>query len=111
MLLTLLAILLGADFISGLYHWIEQRYFDEQPRRPTRRTTGPTRSRSRLVRGLQEFGLIQSPRHHAGHHQPPYLTRYCTLTDYLNPVLDRLHVWRWAEWLVEKCFGIKVYNT
>lgn len=49
---------------------------------------------------LQRTGLIQSPAHHAGHHVPPHQTRYCTLTDWLNPLLDRIGFWRAIEQLV-----------
>lgn len=48
-------------------------------------------------RVLQEVGLIQSPRHHAGHHKAPSDRRYCVLTDWLNPALDALGVWRRLE--------------
>jgi hypothetical protein len=54
------------------------------------------------VRLLQEIGIIQSPRHHAGHHRVAS-ARYCSLTDYLNPILDRTGVWagleRALEWM------------
>lgn len=50
-----------------------------------------------VVRVLQEVGVIQSPKHHAGHHGPPHLRRYCVLTDWLNPVLDALRVWERLE--------------
>lgn len=51
----------------------------------------------RIVRVLQETGALQSPKHHAGHHRPPQLTRYCILTDWLNPILDALGVWARLE--------------
>jgi len=53
--------------------------------------TGP------LLKTLQKIGVFQSPRHHAGHHRMPTDTRYCTLTDWLNPILDRLNVWNGLE--------------
>jgi ubiquitin-conjugating enzyme E2 variant len=49
---------------------------------------------------LQETGLIQSPKHHAGHHRPPHRTRFCPLTDWLNPTLDALRVWERLERLL-----------
>lgn len=49
------------------------------------------------ARVLQDTGLIQSPKHHAGHHRPPADRRYCILTDWLNPVLDGLKVWARLE--------------
>ena len=50
-----------------------------------------------IVRTLQEIGLFQSPRHHAGHHRLPTDTRYCILTNWLNPLLDRFGVWNGLE--------------
>lgn len=53
-----------------------------------------------VLRVLQETGLIQSPKHHAGHHRPPHERRYCVLTDWLNPTLDALRVWERLERLI-----------
>lgn len=50
-----------------------------------------------VIRVLQQVGLVQSPRHHAGHHRAPSDSRYCVLTDWLNPALDGLKVWAWLE--------------
>ncbi|PIW54592.1 MAG: hypothetical protein COW16_10405 [Sphingomonadales bacterium CG12_big_fil_rev_8_21_14_0_65_65_10] len=46
---------------------------------------------------LQALGLLQSARHHARHHRPPHLTRYCINTDWLNPVLDTVKFWSLLE--------------
>jgi ubiquitin-conjugating enzyme E2 variant len=54
-----------------------------------------------LIKTLQEIGVIQSPRHHCGHHREPTDTRYCILTDWLNPILDRLRFWSALEHLLE----------
>lgn len=50
-----------------------------------------------IVLALQETGVLQSPRHHAGHHRAPLGRRYCILTDWLNPLLDRGAVWSRLE--------------
>ncbi len=56
---------------------------------------------------LQEIGLIQSPAQHARHHRGSFDQRYCVLTDWLNPILDRARVWAWLERIVgrprERC--------
>jgi hypothetical protein len=59
------------------------------------------------VEVLQATGLFQSPRHHAQHHIDPFATKYCVMSDWLNPILDRLQVWRRLERLVEIVLGIK----
>ncbi len=172
-LLFVLKALLAADFISGFYHWIEQRYFGEQWPLIGKWIQKPNashhqdpaaflhqsywarnwvsmvvsgailavayllfnppgwillavliasqanethawahyRAKCRVVRGLQEFGMLQSPRHHAGHHVAPYLTRYCVMTDWLNPILDGMGIWRLSEWIVAKTIGIKPHGS
>jgi ubiquitin-conjugating enzyme E2 variant len=58
-------------------------------------------TRNRLVRLLQEMALVQTPQHHARHHRGDYSERFCTLTNWLNPLLDRLCFWRLLEhWIL-----------
>lgn len=60
----------------------------------------------RVIVFLQQLGLVQTPAHHAGHHRGERDTRYCVVTNYLNPVLDGLGFWRGLEWLVYKTLGV-----
>jgi ubiquitin-conjugating enzyme E2 variant len=53
-----------------------------------------------LISFLQDQGIIQSPRHHARHHGGNKDTHYCVITNYLNPILDRLRFWRVLERVV-----------
>lgn len=53
--------------------------------------------RPAIVSLLQEAGFLQSPAHHQRHHAPPHTRRYCILTNWLNPILDRVGVWSVAE--------------
>jgi len=57
------------------------------------------------VRWLRACGLLQSPRHHAGHHGGEKNTRYCVITGALNPALDALGWWRLLERLLEPLLG------
>lgn len=52
------------------------------------------------VRWLQRIGLLQSVAHHNRHHGGERNTHYCTVTPLLNPLLDRLGVWRGLERLL-----------
>lgn len=61
----------------------------------------------RAIRRLQKLGILQSTAHHAQHHKRPYAVRYCTTTNYLNPMLDAIGFWRGLERLVER-FGFSV---
>lgn len=53
-------------------------------------------------RALQDIGVIQSARQHAQHHRSPADARYCVLTDWLNPLLDRVRIWARLERLLPK---------
>ena len=64
----------------------------------------------RAVASLQRFGILQSPAHHAEHHNRPYAKRYCTTTNFLNPLLDATRFWRGLEWLIERC-GVQVQRA
>lgn len=157
-----------ADFLSGFWHWVEDRYFDEKwpiigeyiAKPNTLHHAQPTafldqsywsrnwttflpagflilvgallsapwwlllsfvmlsqanelhawahyRVKSRWIRGLQEFGILQSPRHHNVHHKDPYSRNYCVMTDWLNPILDKTRFWFAAEWALEE-IGIPI---
>jgi hypothetical protein len=47
-----------------------------------------------VLRVLQQTGVIQSPKGHAAHHRPPHQVNYCVLTDWLNPTLEAVGLWR-----------------
>ncbi|HEY0395192.1 MAG TPA: fatty acid desaturase CarF family protein [Candidatus Elarobacter sp.] len=64
----------------------------------------------RLVRRLQTIGLLQSTAHHAEHHKRPYASRFCTFTNFLNPALDRIGLWRGLERLV-RAFGVPMHRA
>ena len=64
------------------------------------------RSGNRVVRTLQDIGLLQSAGHHAGHHRPGAARRYCVLTSLLNPILDNLGFWSALERIGSQC-GIR----
>lgn len=46
---------------------------------------------------FQQTGIIQSVPEHARHHKPPQDRNYCILTNWCNPVLERLGIWAWLE--------------
>lgn len=61
----------------------------------------PKRRRPALVRWLQDRRLILTPREHWLHHTAGFNRRYCTITNLLNPVIDRLRLFRLVEGVVE----------
>jgi plasmanylethanolamine desaturase len=64
----------------------------------------------RAVASLQRVGILQSPAHHAEHHKRPYASRFCTMTNYLNPLLDEIRFWRGLEWAIEQ-LGVRVQRA
>jgi ubiquitin-conjugating enzyme E2 variant len=57
----------------------------------------------RPVQLLQRTGLLQPTSHHAEHHKRPYASRFCTMTAFLNPILDRIGFWRALETIAVAC--------
>lgn len=51
----------------------------------------------RAARLLQEMGVLVTPRQHGKHHRPPFDRAFCTMTCWLNPVLDAARFWRGLE--------------
>lgn len=50
-----------------------------------------------MARVLHRLGIVLTPRRHARHHAPPYAAGYCVTSGWLNPLFDRLRLWRRAE--------------
>ena len=67
----------------------------------TRKENGP------IISALQRWGILQNPAHHAIHHTDPKASRYCVITNLVNPVLDGLHFWAGLEWVIAKTTGLK----
>jgi plasmanylethanolamine desaturase len=61
----------------------------------------------RVISFLQDIRVLQTARHHARHHTDPKNSHYCTMTNFLNPVLDRIGFWDGLEWLLVKTTGLK----
>lgn len=55
---------------------------------------------------IKMTGLVQSQRQHSLHHKPPYMKYYCTLTSFVNPVLELVRFWRSVEWVLENTVGL-----
>ncbi len=49
------------------------------------------------LHAAQRTGLLQSPAGHARHHRGNQDSNYCVLTDWLNPWLELIGVWRWLD--------------
>jgi len=60
-----------------------------------------------IISFLQDVKILQTTKHHARHHTDPKNSHYCTVTNFLNPVLDGIRFWDGLEWLIAKITGIK----
>lgn len=59
-----------------------------------------------FIQTMQRLRIIQTPQHHALHHGLPRVTHYCAFTNWMNPVLEKIHFWRGAEWCIAALTGI-----
>lgn len=60
----------------------------------------------RLVTALQRTGFLQSRAAHAAHHRWPRQSHYCALTNFVNPVVERLRLWRGLERFILRTTGL-----
>ena len=54
----------------------------------------------RAVRFLQGCGLFLSPAHHRRHHTKPFDRKFCTITNFVNPILEAVKFFKVMEWLI-----------
>jgi ubiquitin-conjugating enzyme E2 variant len=60
----------------------------------------------RLVTWLQDWKLIQGRAHHGRHHGGQRNTSYCAITAWVDPLLDRIGLWRGLERLIRRITGV-----
>jgi hypothetical protein len=64
-------------------------------------------NKPKIIGWLQKMYVLQRTSHHGQHHRKPNNSHYCTVTNVLNPVLDRVKFWRGLEYI----FGSKANMT
>lgn len=60
----------------------------------------------RLISALQDWHILQTPRHHGVHHSDPKNTYYCPITNFVNPVLEHVDFWTRIEAVIERLTGV-----
>ena len=60
----------------------------------------------RLITWLQNSAIVQTRRHHAHHHRGMRNSHYCSITNWVNPILDRSGFWRVLEFCIYKMTGV-----
>jgi ubiquitin-conjugating enzyme E2 variant len=58
-----------------------------------------------IISFLQDCRILQTPHQHGLHHSDPKNTYYCPVTNYVNPLLERLRFWDHLENIVERLTG------
>jgi hypothetical protein len=66
----------------------------------TRAENGP------FISLLQDWRILQTSRHHGLHHTDPKNTYYCPVTNFVNPLLERVEFWPRLEEFIERRTGI-----
>jgi plasmanylethanolamine desaturase len=61
----------------------------------------------RLVTWLQKLKVIQTQRHHAKHHHGAKNSHYCSITNFLNPILEELEFWKLLERFNARVLGLR----
>ncbi|WP_438481463.1 fatty acid desaturase CarF family protein [Oleiharenicola lentus] len=59
-----------------------------------------------IISKLQDWHILQTPRHHGLHHKDPKNTFYCPIFNFVNPVLERLQFWTRLEAEIEQITGV-----
>ncbi len=67
----------------------------------SKRENGP------VITWLQRYRIIQTPKMHAIHHTDPKNCSYCAITNFVNPVLDRMRFFERVEQVILALTGIK----
>jgi len=60
----------------------------------------------RIISWLQDWHILQTPHHHGLHHKDPKNTFYCPITNFVNPVLERVSFWTRLEAVIERVTGV-----
>ena len=61
----------------------------------------------RIVTLLQKLRVIQTQKHHGKHHQGTKDSYYCSITNFLNPVLEKLRFWTTLEAIIATVTGMR----
>lgn len=77
---------------TAMANWIHQM---------AHQTSKEIKDASYIIWLLQKAGIMQSREHHRLHHfTKERETHYCVMTDYLNPLLEKIDYWRKLESLI-----------
>lgn len=103
------AALLGTISLLGWFHWswVLAALIGSITNEIHCWTHRSPRENGKIITFLQRAKVLQSPRGHAVHHTDPKDRSYCTVTDWLNPLLDRFDFFARLERFVLQTTGLK----
>ncbi len=81
---TLFFLVIGIFFTNQIHKWAHQ----DTP--------------NAFARVLQRYGLILTPARHKLHHTAPYASDFCITTAWLNPMLNKLHFFPIAKYILAR---------
>ncbi|HYE08411.1 MAG TPA: fatty acid desaturase CarF family protein [Planctomycetota bacterium] len=61
----------------------------------------------RLISFLQDWKLLQSRAHHGRHHGGRRDSHYCAITAWVDPLLERIRLWRMLEAFIVAVSGVR----
>ncbi len=71
----------------------------------------PDRLNHKFVLFLQKIGIFQEKKMHRWHHKAPYETNFCIMSNFVNPILNKIGFWSKLEWVILKIFKINVLRA
>ena len=60
----------------------------------------------KIISFLQDKHIVQSRAQHGKHHGHDRNTHYCAITEWVNPILEKIKFWRGLEWMIKKITGV-----
>lgn len=103
-------ILIGIFWICGWHSWqmIVCLLFCTQSNEIHAISHRTDKENGKLIVFLQRMCILQRRKTHGWHHKAPYDTNFCVMTEFLNPLLNKIRFWIFLEWSIQKIFRINV---
>jgi plasmanylethanolamine desaturase len=88
-------IIVAASYYLGILNWeiVFTMVYGANANMIHKWTHQTKKENGKFVGFLQKIKLVQSRKHHGWHHKAPFDVNYCILTDWLNPILDKIRFW------------------
>jgi len=97
---TTAVILLGLLWFCGIHSWQLFMFFAFASQGNEIHAMGhrTDKENGKIVMWFQKIGIIQRRRTHGWHHKAPYETNFLVMTEFLNPLFNKIKFWKKLEW-------------